>query len=284
MAKANDRRSMMDRLRTVFKTGDEKEQEKAVEDLLNKEKGEDSLETGGSESGTTHVHVHMGSGGKGVESEDDDDDEPAAAAGGEGEPPAWFKTHVEQNNAQFAKINAVLAKLAPEEDEGEEEAMDEFEKEAPKDVPAEKARKAGDSALLADAYQETVAMAEVIAPGIGIPTFDRAAKPRKTLDSIVVLRRQALELAYVQPKTRAFIDDALGGRTLEARKMSFDSLRTTFRAVGAAVKRANNSGDTQRTRAADSNGYDDVARPLSSTSDINAMLRKRREARFSSAH
>lgn len=279
MAKANDRRSMMDRLRTVFKTGDEKEQEKAVEDLLNKEKGEDSLETGGSESGTTHVHVHMGAGGKGAESEDDDD--APAPAGGEGEPPTWFKTHVEQNNAQFAAIKAVLAKLAPEEDEGEEEAMDELEKEAPKDVPAEKARKAGDSTLLADAYQETVAMAEVIAPGIGIPTFDRAAKPRKTLDSIVGLRRQALELAYVQPKTRTFIDDALGGRTLEARKMSFDSLRTTFRAVGAAVKRVNNSGDTQRVRAADSgNGYDDVARPLSSPADINAMLKKRRDARF----
>lgn len=279
MAKANDRRTILDRLRTVFKTGDEKEQEKAVEDLL-KEKGEDDLPATG-EGGDTHVHVHMGPGGKVAESEDDDD--PAEPAG---DIPPWFKAHVEQNNAHFAKIEAVLAKLAPQEEEGEGEVMDELEKEAPRDangaaMTGDKVRKATDSALLVDAFQETVALAEVIAPGVSIPAFDRAAKPRKTFDSIVGLRRRALELGYAQAKTRAFIDDALGGRPLEAGKLTHDGLRTTFRAVGAAVKRANNSGDQHRARAADSgNGYDDVARPLSSPTDINAMLKKRRDARF----
>ncbi|HUZ95749.1 MAG TPA: DUF2213 domain-containing protein, partial [Edaphobacter sp.] len=62
----------------------------------------------------------------------------------------------------------------------DEEAVEgELAEEAPAGT-ADRARKARDSAFLEESFQDTVALAEIIAPGIAIPTFDRAAAPIKS--------------------------------------------------------------------------------------------------------
>lgn len=108
------------------------------------------------------------------------------------------------------------------------------------------AAKAKDSSFLADAYQDTVAIAEILAPGMSVPTFDRNAAPKKTLDTISKVRGDALELAYnLSPITRGFIDQ-IHGRRLDLAKMTHDSIRTLFKSVGAMAKQANNGHSNAR--------------------------------------
>lgn len=102
-------------------------------------------------------------------------------------------------------------------------------------------RKARDSSFLADSFQETVALAEVLAPGIRVPTFDRAMTPAKSFDSICNLRRTALDIAYHTADGRGVIDD-VGGR--EYKTMDCAGLRPVFLAAGALKKAKNNGART----------------------------------------
>ncbi len=123
-----------------------------------------------------------------------------------------------------------------------------------------------DSALLEDSFQDTVAIAEILAPGIRIPVFDRAAVPMRTFDAMCRLRRQALDLAYGQPATRGMIDAVLGGQAFSPAGMSCAAVRTLFRAAGALQRQANNTAHaTHAARAT----HDD-ARSGSGTSDAHA--------------
>lgn len=146
------------------------------------------------------------------------------------------------------------AKDAEEEEEKEKKAKD-AEMEAEKKAKDEAilgaleleappgtndARKARDSAFLADPFQAAVATAEIIMPGTKVPTFDAAASPLKTVVEINRLRCAVLDAAYAQPEIRAVIDQVLGGRVLDTKHMSHDVLRGLFNAVGALRRSANN--------------------------------------------
>ena len=64
-----------------------------------------------------------------------------------------------------------------EETEDNEKILGHLELEAPPGTN-DRARKARDGSFLADPFRETVALAEVLCPGIRTPTFDSAALPR----------------------------------------------------------------------------------------------------------
>lgn len=150
---------------------------------------------------------------------------------------------------------------------------DEAEEEMAEEAPAgtgDKARKARDSAFLEDSFQDTVALAEILAPGIAIPTFDRAAAPIKSLDQLCGLRRKALDLAYVQAETRNMIDEVLAGKEFNLKEMKCNRVRDLFRAVGAMKRKANNTS-APRGWARDT-GEKTTPRTLA---DINKMNRER---------
>jgi hypothetical protein len=130
-------------------------------------------------------------------------------------------------------------------DEANKEILGELEFEAPPGT-GDRAMKAKDSKYLEEAFQDAVAKAEVLAPGLRLPTFDRAAKPSRTLNDIVKLRRTALDLAYNQPATRGIIDQAMSGRTMDSKRMSLSSARVLFNSVASAVASSNNSRATDR--------------------------------------
>jgi hypothetical protein len=115
-----------------------------------------------------------------------------------------------------------------------------LEEEAPPGSE-EKAVKARDSAYLADSFRETVALAEILAPGIRIPTFDRAAKPVDGYNRICGLRRQALDLAYHQPDGRGIIHAVNGGKPFSARDAGCGQIRTVFLAAAGMKRDANNN-------------------------------------------
>ena len=219
-----------DLLMRAFKAKDSQEVEEIAKEVEDAEMGE------GSGEGDTHIHIHNGEVADPAVVADDDD-------------PAKEQTsNDDDSDARFAAIEARLdaleaARTGDAEGAAEEEkVMDELEEEAPANATKDSVRKAKDSAFLEDSFQETVSMAEIIAPGIRVPTFDRAMKPAHSLKAICNLRSTSLDLAYAQAATRGMIDDLLAGKTLDTKNMTCDAVRTLFRSVGALKKAANNNG------------------------------------------
>lgn len=131
-------------------------------------------------------------------------------------------------------------------DEANKEILGELEFEAPPGT-GDRAMKAKDSALLEESFQDALAKAEVLAPGLTLPTFDRKATPVKTLRDIIKLRRTALDLAYNQPTTRGIIDQAMSGRTMDSKRMSLGAMRVLFNAAASAAGVSNNSRATDHS-------------------------------------
>lgn len=158
-------------------------------------------------------------------------------------------------------------------DEANKEILGELEFEAPPGT-GDRARRAKDSAFLEDSFQDALSKAEVLAPGIKLPTFDRKAAPARTLRSIVTLRRAALDLAYnTVPAARGVIDQAMSGRTMDAKRMSLGQTRVLFNAVAGQVGTNNNQRATDRTT--DFGGQrQNAGAGIQSIADIN---RKNRE-------
>lgn len=130
-----------------------------------------------------------------------------------------------------------------------------LEEEAPVGT-GDRARKATDSQYLGESFQETIALAEVITPGIHVPTFDSAAKPVKTFRDICALRAKALELGNSDPAVNAMILKARGGRELvtdSLKKMPCSEVKTLFFAVGA-MKKAANAADATKGSKDNGNG------------------------------
>lgn len=258
---------ILDALMKAFKAKDAAE----VEELA--KKVDDEMQGDPDKTGDTHIHIHSNGTISDAPGEGAD---PAAAAlanagatGGEGGAEGAktiddaFAEHVQQNASEHADLAARIQALeaavqalggtggtaTDEEAEVPSEALDEFPEEV-----KEEASKAKDSKYFADSFQDTVAMAEILVPGIRVPTFDGAQKPGTTFKKICGLRRQALDLAYAQPATRATLDDVLGGKELNTKNMTCDAVRTLFRAAASAQRNLNNAqasrtGDTTKSTA-----------------------------------
>lgn len=222
---------VLDMLMKAFKAKDAEEVEKMAEGM----KDEEGVMTSGTE-GETHIHIHNNSDPipPGPTADEDDPDEMKKTA--DAEMAAW-RTSTDE------RLEALEKGMTGTGDADDPETMDAMEGEMPEGVTKDQARKAKDSAYLTDSFQETVSLAEIIAPGIRIPTFDRAARPASSLKSICALRSQALDLAYAQPQTRGLIVELLAGKTLDTKKMTCDATRSLFRSV-AALKKTENKNAT----------------------------------------
>lgn len=185
-----------------------------------------------------------------------------------------------------------MAKKVGDSDEEERKTEDEDEEERKTDdntmlegnlqmeAPpgtGDRAMKAKDSAYLADSFQDTIAGAEILVPGIRVPTYDRAASPKKTFDTICGLRRKALEMASHDGITRGFIDDALAGRDMNFKTADCGQVRTVFNAAVAMKKRHNNHTRTGDFASAPAGGGMGVTGGIKSPADLNAANRKRYE-------
>jgi len=176
-----------------------------------------------------------------------------------------------KNDAEHAELWAAIKALqggTSDEETVTEEMKDEF----PDDVKAE-ASKAKDSAYFGDSFQETVAQAEILVPGIRIPTYDRAAKPKATYDSICNLRRQALDLAYAQPATRGILDDLLAGKTFDLKGMNNRAIASLFKSASSVARAANNKGRSLDTNK-DQNAKG-APKPVTSLADLNRLNREK---------
>lgn len=235
---------VIDLLRRAFKAKDEKE----LEDIAKDAAGELDVPE-------NHIHVHVpltDPKAPGTADTKDDDHESRLSNLEEGHQKILEKLDElgkkidggardsrDNETEEEKKAREEAEKKAKDAKDAEEKIEDDLEEEAPEGTQ-DKARKARDSVYLEDSYRDTVALAEILTPGIRIPTFDRAADPKKSLDGICSLRRSALDLAYAVPETRGFIDEANGGKAFDLKNMSCGAVRTLFRSVAAMKKAANN--------------------------------------------
>lgn len=280
----NTKRTWKDNLKKMFGvTTDEELEEKLGEEAP---VGDDGVgESGEGEGAGVTIHNHMHPGGD--RSRDD-----------EGDLPPWFTEHVLQNNARFDELNSKFdglmeqigagdkARDADPDDEDDKKSEDAdpddkddkkaedgeaaFEAEAPPGT-GDKARKAKDSAFFADSFQETISIAEILVPGIGLPTYDAKAKPKVTFDALCSLRRRALDKAANDDDLKGLISATLAGRSLD--KMSCDAIRTLFRAAGAMRKASSGDVGVRDLASRGAGGGLGIAtnRKVKSLADINKM-------------
>lgn len=167
--------------------------------------------------------------------------------------------------AKLTKSVATLAKgKAKDADEGEDDgeaepakkATEDAEEEDDEDEGKKKDKETKDSAALATSYQNTLAGAEVLVPGLKTPTFD-AAKPRKgTMDALCRIRSTALDRFASTAPGAAVIASLMAGK-------GYDSLTTDCKATAqlfnsaVAVQKANvNAGMTGGSRQAQQGTHD----------------------------
>ena len=241
--KKGAKKSFLDRILDAVKNKDEEAAKKAVEEMDEEAHNGETVE-GGNE---THVHIHTGP--------------PASQADKEEEPE-------DPTEKRFKAIEDALKEMKDSRDrsrdgESEEEKKRresedaESEEELEEETGSADARKAKDSALLVDSFEAIKSNAEIIAPGIQIPTLDAKADPKKTFrDCHCALRRKALTQGTQDTETASIIA-AVRGRVVDAAqiaKMDCSAVRTLFNGVAAMKKNHNNSrltadaGRTQQTQ------------------------------------
>lgn len=234
--KAPRRVKIADRILRAFRAQDEEGMNSALEDLTGDE----------GEAGEA-LHIHL----PGGQAKDEDTDR-------------WSKN--DADHAEFrSRIEALEAKLgktgdeedpdkkddvkdeddpdkkkeeqAAKDNEAQEKLEGEMQDEFPPEV-AKEAVKANDSAYFEDSFQDTVALAEILVPGIQIPSYDRAAQPKATFDTMCKLRRRALD-AFSATAEGSEMVRGIYGRLPDLSKMTCSAVRTLFRSAGALKKAAN---------------------------------------------
>lgn len=259
-----------DRLSRALKAKDAEQ----AEQLLGEMPGADAAEgEAGMGAGATHVHLHMPAGGTAAAKPADDAEAEEGAQGGS------VEERLGKLEACTQRIEALLAKLAAAEaaenegalgtEDEEGEAGEEGGKEAKAEGTGDKTRDAAakaaaaaaakggkvvvrDSKHLATSFDATLALAECLAPGLRVPTFDATLDAKATLDRMCAFRRRVLDHAYATEDGKALIAPLLDGEVLKTAAMTCDAVSILFKGAATAAKAANNQAGSGSGRMRDS--------------------------------
>lgn len=227
MAKGNTKQSsLMEKLRKAFMTRDADAFEAATQEMTDE---------GGVPGDGTHVHVHLGTPGKSESTADEDppikpEDDPDRKLS---EVLTNIDARLTSLEQGFAEIKA--GKTTADEDPDDDPADDPVNT-VDDDDPDKKDVKTSDSTKLRDEFQETKALAEILAPGLRQPTYDAKAVRKTTFDAMCDLRRRAL-IAASKGENSDLVQTVIG--TADISKMTCDSTRMAFTAAAALVKQHN---------------------------------------------
>ncbi|HLH04958.1 MAG TPA: DUF2213 domain-containing protein [Bryobacteraceae bacterium] len=161
-------------------------------------------------------------------------------------------------NGLAAKVDAIVARLdalearlgatvdrkakdeRKESENEEDEDDDEDEKDEKKRKKSEDSASTRDQAPSASEIQDIFARAEILAPGIKLPTMDQAAKPAAVRDSLCALRRLALTRFVEGERGRKVVLPFFGGKDPDFKTMTCDAVQGVFVAASEIAKRENN--------------------------------------------
>jgi len=252
MAKLTTKKSFRDRLMAAFKNKDEAALEKLAGEVTEDAEepiAENDLKTGG---GIT-INVH-GTGATAPAAEAKTGDEEA----GDGEKEDPFKKVMDAIGAigeRLTKLEGAGSSTSDadgdddEEDDGDgtmdaEGDDDEDEDDKKKTKTGDRKTVTRDSKALASVHQDTAARAEILSPGIKIPTFDAKADRKKTRDALCGFRRKALDKAYGTDEGKLAIEPLLAGKTLDTKKLTCDAATILFNAASENMKALNRAANT----------------------------------------
>jgi len=205
----------------------------------------------------------------------DEDEMESQMPAGKGELEAEEKTTDEGDiNERLARIEAVLAKLVPMEEEehetkleadGYDEAEAEEEETTDDVLEAETAEtnaEAKGEVLTGDSLKAVIARAEILAPGIQVPTGDAAG----TSKAIAALQRKALVTAYATADGKKAIEPFLMKRDIK--KLTGDALSAVFAGAAELMRVSNNTRGMRMSATTTDFGK------ATSPADINARNRE----------
>lgn len=239
---------LWEKLKAAYNGKDCKAFDEAVAELKAKDEDPDG--------GGTAVHVHTNEGGrtafdddtlKGMFEKNDTehkamDERMSACETSMKANDAKMKDEEEKKKKEDEDKKAADAARATEDSETKEALADE--------APAgkeEEAKTAKDSSFLAESFQQTKAKAELIAPGIQFPAFDKAASAKDTYKSICDLRRRAIITAAKDTDTLAMLIKLKGGKAFDSAafgKLHCSQVKVTFDGLAEMKRLANNAAAT----------------------------------------
>ncbi|GAC1042268.1 DUF2213 domain-containing protein [Rhizobium sp. No.120] len=227
------KRTTWDRIRTAFKAKDEAALE---EELENAQKAMD-------EGGETPQRLVIEVKGAGTEEAPTGDD---GEGGGGDDPMAACMAAIEAMKTDItgaiADLGARVAKLEAGDPTGDDDPDgDEDDPEKDKEKV-----KTGDSAPLHGEFTDTVARAEILAPGVKLPTFDAKADKQKTADNLCALRRKAMGIAFKDDGKREHFKPFITTDSPDFKAMSCDQARLIFNGASELAKLSNNRGNATR--------------------------------------
>ncbi|MGI4812812.1 MAG: DUF2213 domain-containing protein [Janthinobacterium lividum] len=251
--------SFADKMRKIFMTRDADEFEKAISEMKDEDVAGDPAQ---------HIHIHMPGAEKDDGKEETNDEEIKPAD----DPDRKLSEVLSKFDARLTSIESAVSELKGKKtDDSEEEKKEETKDgdgdedddadqtaDADEEGEAEKESKksTNDSASFKSEFQDARARAEILSPGVKLPTFDAKAAKKKTSDSICVLRRRALRASL--DGENADLVKAITGDA-DVSKMTCDTAKAFFNAASELVKQKNSLAPRASAKTDDSKtGWADI--------------------------
>jgi hypothetical protein len=244
MAKLTTKKSFKDRLMAAFKAKDEAAIEKLAGEVTEDAEepiAESDIKAG---SGIT-INVHgTGAAAPAAEAKTGDED----ADKDKDDPMKPVMDAIGALGERLTKLEGAGSATADADgDDGDDDDTSTTDAESDEDVDKDKGKdktkdgkgKTRDSAGLATSFQDTIARAEILSPGVKVPTFDAKMERKKTRDALCAFRRKVLDKAYATDEGKAAIDPLLAGRTLVTSKLTCDAASILFTAASENMKAVN---------------------------------------------
>jgi hypothetical protein len=157
---------------------------------------------------------------------------------------ALLKTLMKRMEAQDAVL-AALVKATAKDADGDDEDEDDGEKEKTGDdiLEAEQAGKLNQAEVdlyTGDSAKTILSRAEILSPGIKLPTTDAKASTADQAAALCKCQRKALDLAYQTDAGKAAIAPFIGGMTADFEAMPVAMVNTAFMGASELMKALNN--------------------------------------------
>ncbi len=133
-------------------------------------------------------------------------------------------------------------------------------------------KRIGDSVPMELLWQETIAAAEILVPGISMPTFDAKHHWTLTAKRLCALRRRALDSACQSDEGKAIVAQVVGKDLATLKVLSCDSVKMAFQAAAQLKRQENNAQTAAAARSGNGGaGTRDATKGVPTLADIQKM-------------
>ena len=297
--KTNDKkRTWADRVRTAFKARDEEALSEALTEAQDEMTNGVEGESGPDSDGEHRIVIEVRGPNSAVEKQEAMTDEEEVMKNEEKttdeEAPAWFSEFATSIEARLAALEGKgTADESPYEDEDEtsveeetkdeldpgvdndenEKTEDSYDEDEDEEEKVSGDTKTRDSRSLSGVLQDFRSRAEILVPGISLPTIDAKDPGKRTVDRICKMRRRVLQRAFENADTRRVIEP-ITGRAPKFGVMTCDAAKVMFTSASELVKRANSAVLT--TGFVHDHGRGKAATPIQSMNEKNRDFWKTR--------